>query len=146
MAFLQKLTLIFLICAFVCGAKERMPLPPRVMAAHKIFLDNRTSAKIGDAIYTELRKWGRFVITDSADKADLVFLVTSQQYIDEDSTYVGGSVVDSTSTENSLHISFLDPQTHNSLWSDTRPYATTIGATRLVRSLRDRVERQEKHK
>jgi hypothetical protein len=146
MAVLQRFTVIFLLLAIVCGAKEQMPLPARVMAAHKIFLDNRTNAKIGDTIYNELRKWGRFVITDSADKADLILLVTTQQYIDEDSSYVAGKLVNSTSTENSLHVSFLDPQTHSALWSDARPYATTTGAARLVRSLRDRIEKQERHR
>lgn len=121
-----------------------MPLPAQVMSAHTVFLDNRASAKIGDAVYTELRKWGRFALVDSAGKADLILLVTTQQYIDEDSASVAGKIIDSTSTENSLHISFLDPKNNNPIWSDTRPYATTIGAARLIKSLRARMREQEK--
>lgn len=60
--------------------REKMPLPSQVMTAKTIYIDNSSGlADLGDKAYDELRKWGRFQIVDSVEKADVVFCFCPQE-------------------------------------------------------------------
>ena len=54
-------------------ANDKPPLPVNVLAARKIYVDNRTGdAVIQNNAYLELAKWGRFQLVDSPQKADVL--------------------------------------------------------------------------
>ena len=63
--------------------REKMPLPSKVMTvmtAKTIYIDNSSGlADLGDKAYDELRKWGRFQIVDSVEKASVVFCFCPQE-------------------------------------------------------------------
>jgi hypothetical protein len=145
---------------------EKMPLPQQVMTAKAIYIDNRSGvADLGDKAYDELRKWGRFQIVDSAEKADVVLLLSAREYI---SGYSSGSYhntsgsVDSYGSINAqtygngsshaivsgtTYITIVDPKGGAPLWSDARAWGRWKSATRgLVKELRERMEQQEGRK
>ncbi len=145
---------------------EKMPLPPGVMTAKTIYIDNRSGvADLGDKAYDELRKWGRFQIVDSAEKADLVLLLSAKSYV---SGYSSGSYHNTNASVDSngnvtaqtygngstsavysgtTYITIVDPKGGASLWSDARAWGRWKSATRgLVKELRERMETQEGRK
>jgi hypothetical protein len=142
---------------------EKMPLPQQVMIAKTVFIDNRSGiASLGDKAYDELRKWGRFQIVDSAEKADVVLLLSAKAYLSgyssnsyhdtSASVDSGGNVTAQTYGDSSTsaiysgttYITVVDPKGGASLWSDARAWGRWKSATRgLVKELRDRMEEQE---
>src|SRR5258707_10992535 len=76
-----------LMAALLFGAStyakhDKLPLPQQVMTARTVYIDNQSGfANLGDNAYDELKKWARFQIVDSPDKADLVLLLSAKEYI-----------------------------------------------------------------
>jgi len=68
----------------VASAQKRRLLPTRLLMAKSVFFDNETgfSAVGGDAI-RELQKWGRFQVVQNREQADLVFILSSQENLDD---------------------------------------------------------------
>ena len=145
---------------------EKMPLPQKVMTAKTMYIDNRSGvADLGDRAYEELRKWGRFQIVDSAEKADVVLLLSAREYI---SGYSSGSYQNTSGSVDSYgnvsaqtygsgsshaivsgttYVTIVDPKGGASLWSDARAWGRWKSATRgLVKELRQRIEQQEDSK
>jgi hypothetical protein len=61
---------------------EKLPLPQQIMTAKTIYIDNRSGlSEVGDKAYDEIKKWGRYQVVDSPEKADIVFLLSAQEYI-----------------------------------------------------------------
>lgn len=158
---------VALVLAVPAFAKhEKMPLPERIMTAKTVYLDNQSGfADLGDKAYDEMKKWGRYQIVDSADKADIVLLLSAKEYIGgyTSSTYhnTTGSADDngniSAHTYSSgssraivagtTFITLVDAKSGASLWSDARAWGRWKSATRgLVKELRDRVKDQEQGK
>jgi len=155
--------ILAVIIAPAYGKHEQLPLPQQVLVAKTIYIDNQSGlANLGDRAYDELRKWGRYQIVDSPDKADAVLLLSAKEYIsgytsnsyhnttgkvDYDGSvtahtygYSGSYAVYSGDT----HITLLDPKTGTSLWADSRAWGRWKSATRgLIKELRDRVKKQE---
>jgi hypothetical protein len=162
----------FLLCVAPAYAKHaKMPLPQQVTTAKTIYIDNRSGiANIGDRAYDELQKWARFQIVDSAEKADLVLLISASQYVSGYSSVSNhnttGTIDDagnlnaqtyghSTSdaiVSGTTYVTVLDPKTGTALWSDARPWGKCVfavckSATRgIIKELRYRVDEQEGHK
>jgi hypothetical protein len=167
----MKIRPLGLLCLFVAltpvyGKHEKMPLPQQVITAKTIFIDNRSGfASLGDRAYDELKKWGRYQIVDSADKADMVFLLSAKEYVSgyTSSTYGNtNGTVDNNGNINAhtygssnsaavysgtTYVTLIDPKTGNALWSDARAWGRFKSATRgLVKELRDRIKDQEEKK
>jgi hypothetical protein len=145
---------------------EKMPLPEPIMIAKTIYIDNQSGmANLGDKAYDEVRKWGRFQIVDSADKADVVLLLSAKEYV---SGYTSGSYHNTNATVDSYgnvngqtygsgtsqavysgttYLTIVDPKTGARLWSDAREWGRWRSATRgLIKELRDRMHQQESRK
>lgn len=62
--------------------KEYAPLPDELMAAKTVCIVNKSPyAQVADRAYSELRKWGRFKIVQSATNADLIFVFSSETHV-----------------------------------------------------------------
>ena len=161
-----KIILVFsmLICAFPVFAKhEKMPLPQQVITAKTAYIDNQSGrADLGDKAYDEMKKWGRYQLVDSPDKADLVLLLSAKEYVGgyTSSTYRNttgsvdnngnvnaqtyGSGSSSAVITGTTFITLVDRASGASLWSDAKPWGKWKSATRgLIKELRDRVKDQE---
>jgi hypothetical protein len=159
-------------CPSLLGHTKHAPLPEQILQAKTVYIDNRSGlAYIGDRAYDELSKWGRFKIVKTAKDADVVFLLSAEEYVsgsrtDTDGTTHGtvddsGNVQlnsDSTSRTRAqmsgvTYLTLVDPATGKALWADRKPWGggfTWAGltfaksATRsLVKELRKRIEEQE---
>ena len=153
----------FLLVTSSYAKHEKMPLPQQVMTAKTLYIDNRSGvADLGDKAYDELRKWGRFQIVNSAEKADIVFLLSAKEYISgyssgsyhntSGSVDSNGNVTAQTYGNGSSHaivsgttyITIVDPKAGAPLWSDARAWGRWKSATRgLVKELRERIDQQE---
>jgi hypothetical protein len=158
-----SLAFFVLPCAF---AKKRevvqhAPLPGQMMAAKTVFIQNESGLpNVADKAYTDLKSWGRYVIVDSREKADLIldFTVSHSQKESEDSQFVslynsqtgaytygtapGGA---SSITWSFTHMKVIDPKTQEVIWEDQRAWLRKHPATdELIKSLKSRVEEQDK--
>jgi len=161
-------------CSSALANTKHAPLPDQILQAKTVYIDNRAGfAAFGDRAYDELSKWGRFKIVKSAKEADLVFLLSADEYVTGYRTDTSGTTTgtvdnsgnvrlegDSTSrthaqTGGTTYLTLIDPNTGKSLWADQEVWGgghpvTWMGftfaksATRLlVRKLRKRIEEQE---
>jgi hypothetical protein len=59
-------------------------LPVKLFAAKSVYFDNETGfAAVGADAIRELKRWGRFQVVRSRDRADLVFVLSSEEYAEE---------------------------------------------------------------
>lgn len=66
------------------NAGNRRPLPAKLFSAKYVYFDNQTGfAAVGRDALRELKKWGRFQVVDRRDQADLLFVLSSEEYSDE---------------------------------------------------------------
>ena len=159
------ITVLFLCSALApaYATHEKMPLPQEILLAKTIYIDNQSGhADLGDKAYDELKKWGRYEIVNSPDKADIVLLLSAREYISgySSSTYhnTTGTVQDNGNINaqsygstgstavysGTTYITLLNPKTGTSLWADARAWGRWKSATRgLIKELRDRVTEQE---
>jgi hypothetical protein len=157
---------VFMFALPLFAKHEKMPLPPQVMNAKTVYLDNQSGiADLGDKAYDEMKKWGRYQIVDSADKADIVLLLSAKEYVGgyTSSTYHNttgnvdnygnvnahtyGSGSSRAMVTGTTFITLVDTKTGASLWADAKPWGKWKSATRgLVKALRDRVQDQEQGK
>lgn len=160
------------LCPSVLGHTKHAPLPEQILQAKAAYIDNQTGfAELGDRAYDEVSKWGRFKIVKSAKDADVVFLLSAQEYAAGYRTSTTGTsqgTMDDTgnvalSHDSTSHttaqmsgitfLTVLDPKSGKTLWSDAKSWGRGItwmglnfgkSATRsLVKELRERVEEQE---
>ncbi len=93
----MKTLVYFLLVTFSLPAsamKEQAPLPAEIKAAKTVYLDNESGmAIVLDYAYRELKKWNRFEITDSPNKADLVLVFTATDERSSSTGLVSGKPV-----------------------------------------------------
>jgi hypothetical protein len=105
---------------------QSAPIPSQLLTAKTAFLSNGgstsptiSSAELYSGMYSALHIWGRYVLVNTPEEADLV-LVVSFQVQASDTT-------DGTSYKRPmLTLSALDPKTHITLWTETE-YAFPTG-------------------
>jgi hypothetical protein len=98
---------------------EKLPIPQQIMTAKTVYIDNRSGyADLGDRAYDEIKKWGRYQVVDSPEKADLVFLFSAKEYI---GGYATNSYHNTTGTVN--YAGTTNSQTYGS-----NTYGTTNGS------------------
>lgn len=131
-------------------------LPAKVLAARKIYVDNRTNdAEIQNDAYLELAKWGRFQIVDSPKKAEIVLRLYGSNTVTfvpaGEKTYVYNSSAGGKWQETQeqvpagfTRLTLIDPKTDSPLWSDDRKTNGSEAKRRIVDGLRDAIEQGEK--
>ena len=136
--------------------EKRAALPSRVLAARTVFVDNQTTtAELQNTAYTELSKWGRLQLVDTAQKADIVLRLSNANSV----KFVPGGEsaaapeakagknsflgADEAVPPGSTRISVIDPKTGNSLWSDIRKTNNPKAATHMLDGLRDAFDHQK---
>src|SRR5690348_14460258 len=77
----------------VSAARDKhLPLPPQIASAKTVYIDNQSGvAKLGDRCYTQIEKWGRFKVVQDPKAADLIFLLSANEYTRGYVTSGGGS-------------------------------------------------------
>ena len=151
------LLIIASICAAFAGTKH-MPLPPAVLQAKRIYIDNRTPdcPECADHAYDELSKWGRFQIVTDPKDADLVFVLKSTSTerpvsvvanttsTGSDSSHTNGTVI--SREDYTVFVTVMDARTNQQLYSNSAywRFAWSKPTKTLVRDLRKRIEDQER--
>jgi len=136
-------------CLPVHANEKRSSLPSKVLSANTVFVENQTtSAELLNTAYTELSKWGRLLVVDTAQKADIVLRLSNGNSVrfvpgGEDSqapepkiakqNFVGA---DGAVPPGSTRLSVIDPKTGNSVWSDIRKTDSPKAATHMLDGLR----------
>lgn len=79
----------FLAVIFIFGSgflapangQKRSVLPPQILAAKSVYFANETGfPAVGEDALRELRKWGRFQVVQSRDEAELLFVLSSDDF------------------------------------------------------------------
>lgn len=85
--------ILIAVSAIAAHAKDKhLPLPPQISTAKTVYIDNQSGvAKLGDRCYTQVEKWGRFKVVSDPKDADLVFLLSANEYTRGYVTSGGGS-------------------------------------------------------
>src|ERR1700674_1918930 len=137
--------------------EKRSSLPSKVLSAGTVFVDNQTtSAELLNTAYTELSKWGRLQVVDTAQKADIVLRLSNGNYVrfvpggetapaaDPKAGKQNFASADEAVPPGSTRISVIDPKTGNSLWSDIRKTDNPKAATHMLDGLRDAFDQRQK--
>jgi hypothetical protein len=141
----------------VRAKEKRSLLPSKVLSAGTVFVDNQTtSAELLNTAYTELSKWGRLQVVDTAQKADIVLRLSNGNYVkfvsrDENvaaadpkagkQNFVGA---DEAVPPGSTRVSVIDPKTGSSVWSDIRKTDNPKAATHMLDGLREAFDQKQK--
>ena len=140
----------------VKGNTKAAAVPGKVLAARKIYVENRTNdVELQNDTYLELAKWGRFQIVDSAKKADVVLRLTggssAKMVPTGERTYLYNSSVSGAWQDREeqvpggfTRLTLFDPKTGSALWSDQRKTLTWEAKRQIVDGLRDAIDRGEK--
>ena len=139
-------------------ANEKRPsIPTSVLSARTIYVDNQTtSAELQNTAYTELSKWGRFQIVDTAQKADVVLRLSNGNHVkfvpgngnspasDPKPAKQNWTGADEEVPPGSTRVSVVDAKSGNLLWSDIRKTDNPKAATHMLDSLREAIDRKQK--
>jgi hypothetical protein len=132
-------------------------LPAKVLAAKTIYVDNQTNdAELQNDALMGLSKWGRFDIVDTPQKADIVLRLSGSSVVkfvpggEPSATYNPKPVSASSAAAEELappgctRITLIEPKSGNTLWTDLRKTANAQEKSRLLDSLHEAVDQQEK--
>jgi hypothetical protein len=144
-------------CVLVHANEKRGSLPSKARSAGTVFVDNQTtSAELLNTAYTELSKWGRLQVVDTAQKADIVLRLSSGNYVkfvpsgenapaaDPKADKQNFAGADEAVPPGSTRISVIDPKTGSSLWSDIRKTDNPKAATHMFDGLREAFDQKQK--
>ncbi len=141
--------MVYGVPAFAKKSKQRAPLPHSVFQAKRVYIENRSGrAQIGDRVYDELLKWGRFQVVTDPKNADLILLLSAREYVShyesngtikaEGTTYDYGSGMSSTTvtgetqstttpvTTGRTYMTVIDPRNGAPLWSDSMQWGRPV--------------------
>jgi len=115
------------LCFMVSGAQgQPAALPPAVMSAHTVFIENQTGfAELQYTAVLELNKWGHFSLAESRESADLVMVLSSGTHVhaipDGQFPRTTGlnAFVEDEVPKGHTRIALQDPKSGATLWSDT---------------------------
>ena len=159
---LLAVTCMALSTSSLAREKNHLPLPPQILSAKTIYIDNQSgAAKLADRAYEQLTKWGRWQVVSDRQKADLILLLSTRQYNGGYTTSTTGRIDDngninttSDATPVSVgytYITVVDPKTGDNLWSDSKRWGNLYtgfhSATKgLVDELMKRIGEEEAKK
>lgn len=152
---LVSLTLVLFLTLLVrpAGAGPKS-LPDAIIHAHTVFVENETGFnELQYALVLELSKWGRFELSDSREKADLVMRLDNGNHVRAvpDGQFPSGPMNAFGETaevpKGHTRIALLDPKNNAMLWSDThRTDGGKVKSGHLLDGLRDAFESYERSK
>ena len=140
-------TLVILVFATLAPSalakKQRPPLPPKIMQAKTVYIFcdacPRAMAAAKTSALDEVLDWGHFKVVRDPKQADLVFLLSGNDYLGDYLTRDGPDT-------RPVHIEItymdvVDPETGESLWADSRRWGSWM-VPRATRSLIDELKLQ----
>jgi len=136
------LTLLFCSSLLAFAAKsENAPLAGEIQAAKTVYLVNESGmAIVADYAYRELKKWNRFEVVDSPEKADLILVFTA---VDEDTTSKGIANGKPIVLRGSTCHASIDIRSgkirDRSLWQDTKNCSRHGASADLILELKKRM-------
>jgi hypothetical protein len=142
-----------LFSGFLTAAKaQKRALSTRLFTAKSVYFDNQTGfMAVGDDAVRELQKWGRFEVVRRRDDADLLFVLTSEVYIDDPDKppYNGDFEPDLLRLPRkpaNAYLTVLDAVSGQKLWASSHAWGGLLtgfnsAGRRLVNRLRRQVER-----
>jgi hypothetical protein len=123
------------VCSASLAAQDPPPLPEKLVVAKSVYLVNNSGdLKAFDTFYQELKRWSRFDIANSRERADVVMVLTTLPKVQAAS----GTAVEA------LELKILDPATADVLWSDMTDKWITSGRapSKLVSNLKRRLPKK----
>jgi hypothetical protein len=80
-------------------AVDPAPLPKEIRTAKTVFVLNQgIEAGTMDVVYDEIRKWSHWTLTDDHEKADLIIVLSAQNYVNGMATFGSGSATATATT------------------------------------------------
>jgi len=140
---LRSITTIFLLAcatAFAATTATPRPLPPTVLEAKTIYIDNQTGKNnLTARAIAELKTWGRFTVVNDPAKADITLTISMQAKENPDG--------DDERTDITLQIMLPhDDIPQFSRTQDTLARFMESEVSKTIRTLRRRVDEQERNK
>lgn len=156
----KRLVALALVFVFGSGLLATAKSPkPRVLAAKlfvakSVYFDNETGfAAVGADALRELKRWGRFRVVQTRDRADLVFVLSSEEY-SEGVGDLGPANKADFEPDWFLHFHYrpanayltvIDTITGDTLWAGTHVWGGLLtgfnsAGRRLVHRLREQVD------
>jgi hypothetical protein len=133
--------------------KTYSPLPAIVFTGKTVFIENSTGdATLQHSVYMELARWGRFVLAESRDKADIVLAISGPSSVRVVSASESASgypqarsdaPVEPVIPAGFTRISVVDPKSGKTLWFSQNKTDLSKSRTAFLDGLRDAMERQE---
>jgi len=135
---------------------KRHVLAAKLFAAKSVYFDNETGfAAVGADALRELKKWGRFRVVQNRERADLVFVLSSEEY-SEDVGDLGPASKTDFEPDWFLHFHYrpanayltvIDTITGETLWAGSHVWGGLLtgfnsAGRRLVHRLREQVDPQ----
>jgi hypothetical protein len=151
------LALMFLSVELSQANEKRAAVPSKVLSAKTIYVDNQTTdAELQHNAYMALRRWGRYEIVDSPQKADVVLRLSGSSVVkfvpggDPSATYNPKPVSEESAAGEDLappgctRLTLIEPKSGTTLWSDVRKTSNAQEKSRLLDGLHEAVDQQEK--
>ena len=152
--------------------KKAAALPASLLAARTIYIDNQTTdGGLRNNAYLGLAKWGHLQVVDSADKADVVLILTGSAYVKPASSErpmaaptTPGSASAAASTgaaangsallpngyeaapDGFTRLTLIEGKTGAAVWSDLSKTNTAQNAAHIIDGLREAFEQSSKTK
>ena len=146
--------ILVLVSGFLTAAKaQKRALATQLFTAKSVYFDNETGfTAVGDDAVRELQKWGRFQVVRRRDDAELVFVLSSEVYYDDDVSrpaYDGDFEPDLFRLPHKpayAYLTVLDAVSGKRLWASSHNWGGLLtgfnsAGRRLVSRLRGQVER-----
>jgi len=143
-----------LVSGFLTGAvAQRRALATKLFTAKSVYFDNETGfTAVGDDAVRELQRWGRFQVVRRRDDAELVFVLSSEIYYDDDVSkpaYNGDFEPDLLHLPHKpayAYLTVLDALSGRKLWASSHAWGGLLtgfnsAGRRLVSRLRKQLER-----
>ena len=137
-------------------AQKHRLLPVKLVVAKSVYFDNETGfTAVGADAIRELKRWGRFQVVQNRDRADLVFVLSSEEYSEEVDD-LGPAKSTNFEPDWFLHFHYrpanayltvIDTITGDTLWAGSHVWGGLLtgfnsAGRRLVHRLREQVDLQ----
>src|SRR5713226_10235517 len=142
--------------------QKHSTLAPRIVSAKSVYFDDQSGvAAVGDKTLHQLKRWGRFQVVQDRKRADLIILLSAQQYNGGYLIVSGGQTgtiqdghiemdrvpkYNKPVTARYAYLTVIDPTTGESLWSDSHPWGGLLtgfnsAGERLINRLKKEIEK-----